>query len=63
MQSGKRPKHPGCWHRALLCKTVGDKSAGGIDMVQEMLKTCQTRGDKLSAEMRICVLGAVSDLH
>ena len=32
-------------------------------MNQEILKTCQTRGDKWSVEVRIRVLGAVIDLH
>ena len=34
-----------------------------IDMKQEILRTCQTHGDKWSAEVRILVLGAVNDLH
>ena len=32
-------------------------------MKQEILRTCQTHGDKWSAEVRILVLGSVNDLH
>ena len=31
-------------------------------MKQEILRTCQTHGDKWSAEVRILVLGAVTEL-
>ena len=38
LKKEKDPKHPGRWRRAVICKTVGDKSAGEIDMKQEILK-------------------------
>ena len=33
------------------------------DFKQEILKVCQTRGDKWAEEIRVRVHGAVSDLH
>ena len=39
----KDPKHPARWHRAYLYRTVGDEH---MDFKQEILKMCQTRGDK-----------------
>ena len=59
----KDPKNPGRWRKAYLCRTVGDTSAGESDMKQEILNVCQTRHDEWSAEVRVRVLGAVSDLH
>ena len=56
----KDPKHPARWHRAYLCRTVGDEHA---DFKQEILKVCQTRGDKWAKEIRVRVRGDVSDLH
>ena len=47
----KDPKHTGCRHRAFQCKTVGDKTTGGVDMKQEMPELCQTRGGKWSSEV------------
>ena len=43
-----------------MCRTVGDEHT---DFKQEILKVCQTRGDKWVEEIRVRLHGAVSDLH
>ena len=59
----KDPTHPGYWRNAFLCRTVVYKSAGEVEIKQEILRTCQTHVEKWSAGVQILVLGAVNDLH
>ncbi|KAG0727209.1 hypothetical protein GWK47_035120 [Chionoecetes opilio] len=57
----KDPKHPSRWRKVCQCRTVG--RPGRKSFKDSIIEKCEERGDKLSADVRIRVLGARSDLH
>lgn len=58
----KDPKHPDRCRRAVLCRTA-DRGSGAKSFKGVILETCDTRNDGWASEVRVCVLGALSDLH
>lgn len=58
----KDPKHPDRWRRAVLCRTA-DRGSGAKSFKDLILETCDTRNDGWASEVRVRVMGALSDLH
>ena len=57
------PKHPSRWRRVILCRTV-DKVTGGAKTFKEsIIETCDKRNDDVARQVKLRVLGSVSDLH
>ena len=51
----KDPRHPNRWRMVNQCKTVEAK--------EHILQICDKRGDDIASQVRVRVLGALSDLH
>ena len=57
----RNPKNPKRWKEVVLCKAA--ETPGTLSLKAKILQRCDERGDTLSEEVRIRVLGTPFDLH
>ena len=57
------PKNPNRWRRVVLCRTVCKVNRDAKTFLESIIETCNKRNDDQAQQVKLRVLGAVSDLH
>ena len=58
----KDKEHPDRWKKAVLCRTA-HAGPGKKGFRESILEACTQRNDDIANQVRVCVEGALSDLH